>query len=170
MSRPATNDYPQYYDPYVKMVKGNTVEEIVKNHSEEIIHFFDSLPKEKENFAYAEGKWTLKQVLQHVIDTERVFVYRALRFARMDNTPLSAFDEDAYAKNDGVNNRNFDTLKSEFNLLRQSTNLFFSNLNDQQLSAVGTASNHSITANSLAFIAIGHILHHKKIIEERYLS
>ncbi len=170
MSRPQANDYAPHYAPYVQLTEGISVEEVIRNHSADISQFFESLPKEKEDFAYADGKWTLKQVLQHVTDTERVFIYRALRFARKDKTPLAGFEEDEYAKNDYSRERDFDSLKEEFRLLRKSTNLFFSTLNEDQLNAAGTASNHTITVNALAFIAIGHLLHHKKIIAERYLS
>lgn len=169
MNRPANNDYPQYYHPYVEMVKGDSVAQIIRNHSAEIIEFYTSLPLEKESFAYAEEKWTLKQVLQHVTDTERVFIYRALRFARTDNTPLASFDEDLYARNDFHDKREFDSLKKEFRLLKQSSDLFFESLTKDQLKNAGVASNHTITVNALAFIATGHLLHHKKIIAERYL-
>lgn len=169
MSRPEKSDYPQYYHPYVEMVKGDSIADIISNHSAEIIEFYTSLPYEKESFAYAEEKWTLKQVLQHVTDTERVFVYRALRFARADNTPLASFDEDYYARNDFHANREFDSLKEEFRLLKQSSDLFFRTLKEDQLQNDGLASNHRITVNALAFVATGHLLHHKKIIAERYL-
>jgi len=107
--------------------------------------------------------------LQHVIDAERVFAYRALRFSRKDATPLASFDENAYAQNANAKERTLQSLKDEFNALRHATDLLLQSFNAEQLNSKGIASNKSITVNALAFIIYGHLLHHKKLIEERYL-
>ncbi|HVX50402.1 MAG TPA: DinB family protein, partial [Chitinophagaceae bacterium] len=142
----------------------------VQNHAAEILAFYTSLPKDKKDHAYAEGKWTIIELLQHVIDAERVFTYRALRFARKDATPLAGFDENDYAANSMAGSRNFDELKEEFAALRKATDIFFSSLNEEQLQQGGTSNNRYITVNALAFITYGHLLHHINIIKERYLA
>ncbi|QEC66306.1 DinB family protein [Panacibacter ginsenosidivorans] len=169
MSRPAAADSAEFYHRYINYTQGDSVKEIIANHSKEIYDFYNSLPEEKVNYAYAEGKWTIKQLLQHVIDAERIFTYRALRIARKDKTPLPGFDENAYAENDGSVNRTSQSLKDEFNAVRTATDFLLNSFSETQLNERGTASDKSITANALCFIIYGHLLHHKLILEERYL-
>jgi uncharacterized damage-inducible protein DinB len=169
MSRPAVADSAEFYHRYINYTEGDSAKEIITNHSKGIHDFYNSLPEEKANFSYAEGKWTIKQLLQHIIDAERIFTYRALRIARKDKTPLPGFDENAYAENDSSSNRTLQSLKEEFNAVRASTDLLVHSFNDTQLNENGTASDKNITANALCFIIYGHLLHHKLIIEERYL-
>jgi len=169
MPRPAPQDAAAFYHGYINNAKGNTVQEVIASHSSEIHDFYNNLPEAKADYAYAPGKWTIKQVLQHIIDAERIFTYRALRIARKDTTPLPGFDENSYADNDGSKNRTFQSLKDELNAVRSATDMLFSNFSETQLSETGTASGKSITANALAFITYGHLLHHKNILEERYL-
>jgi uncharacterized damage-inducible protein DinB len=168
MARPAPTDAAEFYHGYISRAKGNSLAEVMSNHVEEIRDFYNRLPEEKADHAYAPGKWTLKELLQHVIDAERVFSYRALRFARKDATSLAAFDEKSYAKNAFTRERTFQSLKDEFNALRKATDIMLSTFNEEQLNATGTASNKSITVNAIGFIIYGHLLHHKAIIEERY--
>ncbi len=169
MARPLPDDSASFYHKYIGYAKGESLKEVIANHSEEIKQFYSSLPEAKENYAYAQGKWTVKDLLQHVIDAERVFVYRTLRIARKDQTALAGFDENEYAANSFVAERSFQSLKDEFVLLRNANDIMLSTLNDEQLSQPGTASNNHITANALGFITFGHLLHHKAVIEERYL-
>lgn len=169
MPRPAAIESAEFYHKYINYTQGDSVQAIIANHSKAIHDFYNSLPEEKADYAYAEGKWTIKQVLQHVIDAERIFTYRALRIARKDTTPLPGFDENAYADNDGSKNRTFQSLKEEFNALRTATDLLLANFSAEQLAETGTASGKSITTNALCFITYGHLLHHKAITEERYL-
>jgi uncharacterized damage-inducible protein DinB len=169
MARPAPQDAAKFYLGYINHAKGNSVTEIIKNHATEIKDFYSNLPEAKADHAYAEGKWTLKELLQHIIDAERVFAYRALRFARKDATPLASFDENAYAQNANTKERTLQSLKEEFNALRNSTDIMVLSFNEEQLNSKGTASNKSITVNAIAFVIYGHLLHHKKIIEEKYL-
>ena len=167
--RPTPQDSAEFYHRYINYTKGDSVKEIVANHSNEIHDFYNSLPEEKANYAYAEGKWAIKQLMQHIIDAERIFTYRALRIARKDPTPLPGFDENAYADNDGSSNRTLQSLKDEFNAARASTDFLLNSFSETQLNETGTASNKSITTNALCFITYGHLLHHKLILEERYL-
>lgn len=169
MSRPQTNEYASFYANYVALATGNNIAEVIANHSEKISNFYGNLPDSKADYAYDTGKWTIKDLMQHLIDAERVFVYRATRFARKDNQNLLGFSEDDYAANANTSNRTLQSLKDEFDALRISTNLFLQNLNTEQLQQIGKANNHPASVNAIAFIIFGHLLHHKNIIEERYL-
>lgn len=169
MNRPQTNEYASFYANYVALATGNNINEVITNHSQQLNDFYNNLPNSKANYAYATGKWTIKDLLQHLIDAERIFVYRATRFARKDNQNLLGFEENDYAANANASNRNLQSLKEELAALRVSTNLFLQTLNDEQLQQTGTANNHPISVNAIAFIVFGHLLHHKNIIEERYL-
>ena len=169
MARPAPQDAAEFYHGYINHAKGNSAAEVVANHAQDLEHFYHSLPDEKANHAYASDKWTLKELLQHVIDAERVFTYRALRFARKDTTPLCSFDENAYAQHSNASKRTFQSLKDEFISLRNATNIMFSTFDEEQLNSKGTVNNKTMTVNAIAFIVYGHLLHHKGIIEERYL-
>ena len=169
MARPQVGDYSNYAQVYINATADETVADLIANHSQIILNSINNLPESKGNFSYAEGKWTVKQVLQHMIDTERIFVYRALTFARKDIVVLPGFEQDDYAKNAPANNRSLTALKLEFNLLRQSTDLFLAGLTNEELQQNGIASNQNITVNAIAFIIFGHNLHHKKVFEEKYL-
>lgn len=168
MPRPQANECAPYYMKYINLAEGNTISEIVNKYAFDLQEFYNSLPDDKANYAYAENKWNLKQVLQHVTDAERVFAYRALRIARNDTTPLSSFDENAYVENGYSQQRALSSLKQEFNAVRAATDIFLLSLNDEQTMRIGTASNNPVSVNALAFIIYGHLLHHKNIFKERY--
>ena len=168
MPKPQPNECAPYYMKYINLVEGNSVREIVEKHAFDLQEFFNNLPDEKANYAYAPGKWSPKQVLQHLTDAERVFAYRALRISRNDATPLASFDENAYVENGFSLQRAFSSLKQEFNAVRAATDIFLLSLNDEQIVRMGTASNHPVSVNALAFIIYGHLLHHKNIFIERY--
>lgn len=170
MARPSSIDYAAWYAGYVNRTTGDNLTALIENYSAMINSFVENLPDEKENFAYADGKWTVKQVVQHLIDSERIFVYRALRFCRKDATPLSGFEENDYAANDFSEQRSFNSIKEEFFVLRKSTDLFITHLNEEQLQQSGEANNNAVTVNAICFIIFGHLLHHKAILEERYLK
>jgi len=169
MQRPLENEYASFYKNYIALATGNNINDVIVNHNNTISKFYSNLPEEKADYAYAEGKWTIKDLLQHLIDAERIFVYRATRFARKDNQSLLGFEENDYAQNANAITRTLQSLKEELSALRKSTNLFLENLNDDQLAQNGAANNNLITVNAIAFIIFGHLLHHKNIIEERYL-
>jgi uncharacterized damage-inducible protein DinB len=169
MPRPDPQDAAIFYHNYISLAQGSSVAEVMASHAEQLKKFYAALPEEKGDYAYAEGKWTIKELLQHLIDAERVFSYRALRIARKDATPLPSFDENVFAENSKAGKRSLQSLKDELNAVRASTDLLFSSLDDEQLSSTGTASNHSITVNAIGYIVFGHLLHHQRILEQRYL-
>lgn len=130
---------------------------------------YQNLSNEQENFAYAPKKWTLKQSLVHIIDTERIFAYRALRFGRADSTPLPGFEQDDYMANVPVLDIAMADILNEFIHVRQSTIALFQNLNATLLDFEGTGSNQTLTARAMGFALLGHAQHHLNIINERYL-
>lgn len=170
MPRPADGEFAPYFSKYINLVKGDTLQEIISNHAAKLLSFFINLPEDKADYSYAEGKWTVKEVLQHLIDAERIFAYRALRIARKDETPLAGFDENSFAANALSNERTLQSLKDEFNAVRNATDLLFLSFNDEQLQQGGIASNHPVKVNSIVYITFGHLIHHKNILQERYLA
>lgn len=128
------------------------------------------IPKKHFDYAYAEGKWTLREVIQHIVDTEKVFAFRALWFSRKDPSPLPGFDENSWAGTAQAGTRKWKDLVDEFFSTRQSTQLFFESLNDDQLRCTGTANNNLMNVGGLGFMCAGHVNHHINIIRERYIS
>lgn len=169
MPRPATGTYPAYYETYISRVDAETATEAVEKYSNDIVKFWRNIPVEKEEYSYAEGKWTIKELVQHIIDAERVFAYRMLCIARKETISLPGFDENLYAANSNANARSWDDLLAELDCTRSSTNFLVLSLSEEQLQQQGIANGKPITANAIAYIVFGHILHHIRIVEERYL-
>ena len=170
MSIPQKQEYPPFYQPYIDVLESEPdLMESLEMSLELFEQVLYDIDDSKQTYRYAEGKWTIKELVQHMIDAERVFVYRALRFSRQDEKPLSGFDENAYVTNDNSNNRELNTLLDEFCLLRRSNILMFKDFNAKELHRAGTVEGLSISVRALAFICSGHVLHHLKIIQERYL-
>ena len=159
----------EFFQRYINVAKEDDVKNAIKKNSKDFKKLLAVIPRKKINYAYAEGKWTIKDLLQHIIDAERVFTYRALRFARKDASPLEGFDEYSWAANAQVNKRKWKELVNEFESLRESTELLFESFSEDQLLSAGTASGHGINVTALGFIIAGHTKHHMNIIEERYL-
>ena len=143
--------------------------EAIEAHIQETPAFLQSIPAEKWDYAYAPGKWTIKEVVQHLIDAERVFAYRALRFSRKDLTPLPGFDENMFAANARVNHRSPEVLIEELKTLASSSLQFFKSLEPDQIEFTGISNGNSISVNAIGFIIAGHVRHHINIIKERYL-
>ena len=136
---------------------------------EESLAFFRGISEEKSLHRYAPGKWSVKEVIGHLIDTERIFAYRALRFARNDQTPLAGFDENSYAANSGFGSRALADLAEEFECVRSSNIYLFKHLDDEAWSRRGVSNQNEISVRALAWITAGHELHHREIIRSRYL-
>jgi hypothetical protein len=169
MTKPHPNDYPPFYETYIKLVSDNPIKSVFAHSFEEFKKFVDEIPETKENFKYELNKWTTKQVLQHIIDTERIFNFRALCFARGENQSIPGFDENGYAFFADVDNRNLNELKEELIVVRNSTILLFESFNITMLQRKGIANNAEISVNALGFCIVGHSLHHFNILKERYL-
>ncbi|HEV8079892.1 MAG TPA: DinB family protein [Chitinophagaceae bacterium] len=168
MPKPNINDYPEYFGKYINQVSEEDLSEAFRNQFPKIESFLLSISEEKAGFAYAPGKWTLKELLQHTIDTERIFNYRALCFARKETASLPSFDENLYAENSNANKRSWKSLSSEFINVRRSTEDLFNSFSDGVLQQKGSANNNNTSVLSLGFILIGHVYHHIKVVEERY--
>ncbi|MBV9986471.1 MAG: DinB family protein [Chitinophagaceae bacterium] len=169
MSKPKPTDFPEYFGRYISLVDADSLQAAVKTYSSSLDTFYSGLPEAKADYAYAPGKWTVKEVLQHMIDAERVFTYRILRISRKDKTPLASFDENVFAEHSHADQRSLASLKEEFAAVRKSTDLLIASLDEEQLAEQGIASNNPVTANAIGYIIFGHLLHHKKVLEERYL-
>lgn len=169
MARPQASEFPPYFSRYIARVEADSVAAAVARYAASMHDFYTQLPEEKADYRYAEGKWTMKELLQHVIDAERIFSYRVLRIARKDKTPLASFDEDSYVLSSNAHARTFASLKEEFQAVRKATDLLLLSLSEEQLAEQGIASDLPVTANAIGFILFGHLLHHKAVLEERYL-
>lgn len=160
---------PSYYQHYFNLVKEDNLHEALLNSKATTLQMLAGISAEKENHAYAENKWTVKQVLNHIIDTERIFSYRALRFSRKDATPLQGFDENSYAQNAVLTHLPISSLIEEFEAVRTATILQFNNLSNDALDLEGEANQVVFTPRILGFIIAGHNIHHCNILQERYL-
>ena len=170
MTNLSRNEYPVYYTPYIDILdKEAGLLEQLETSLELFEQILYEVKEEKFEYRYMEGKWTIKELVQHLIDVERVFVYRALRFSRKDETSLMGFDENAYVTNYAINQRNYHTLLDEFCLLRRSTILMFQDFDTTMLDLQGDVEGNKISVRALGFICAGHVLHHLKIIQERSL-
>ena len=165
------NEYAAYYAMYINPIEknGNSIIENLKDSQTKFEELFRQLSVDKQDFAYAEGKWTTKELIQHIIDTERVFCYRALCFARNDKTPLPGFDQDLFVSNDNANDRNFIDLLDEMNTLRNSTIQLYKSFTEEALQRIGNASGNDMSVRALGYLFSGHQLHHLKVFKERYL-
>lgn len=160
----------EYYHKYINLVIEDDLQTAFKKHQTVLASFLKEIPKKKWNYRYAEGKWSIKEVVQHIIDAERVFSYRALCFARKDQTPLPSFDENIFAANSKADERSKKDLIRELKTVQESSALLFSSFDEEQLEQTGIASGKSTYVKGIAYILLGHALHHKKILEDRYLS
>jgi hypothetical protein len=170
MNRPTPDEYNPAYANYINLVAEEEIISLMETQLEDTIIFLKNIPEEKYNFRYAEGKWTLKEVLGHIIDNEIIFSYRALRIARNDKTPLPGYEQDDYVKFSEFKNSKFGDLINHFYHLREANIFLFKGFNNDVLLRTGTANNSKISVRAIAYIIVGHVIHHVKIIKERYLK
>lgn len=169
MARPSAGEYGSFYQTYINYTTADSIQGLIDQHAEQILQGVQSIPADKAAYAYAPGKWTIKQMLQHMLDTERIFVYRLIWIARGDKRPLQGFDENAFADAAPASHRSLADLVEEFTQLRKSTDLLLQNLQDTELQQISEASGFPISVNALCYIIYGHNLHHLRILSERYL-
>src|SRR5947208_1638647 len=146
MNRPNTNEYDPYYNAYISLVEGDNVIPVLRDQPDELFALFDKVPPEKGTYAYADGKWTTKEVLSHLIDGERIFAYRILRISRGDKTPIEGFEQDGYIENSHANDRPIPELLDEFSMQRESNMIMIENLTDDDSIRIGTANEKQISA------------------------
>ena len=169
MNRPETAEFAPYYNTYVSLIEGDNVLPVLEAQPRELRAIFLDMPEEKGTFTYESGKWTIKELLSHIIDGERIFAYRILRVSRGDTTPIEGFEQDDYIATSNANNRTFADLLDEFELNRRGNILMVNNIDDEASRRMGTASDEPISVRALAYIAAGHVTHHLRILNERYL-
>lgn len=167
--RPNKNDHIAYFERYINLVPENDILPALKNSHQEVLEFIKSIPKNKSEHKYAPEKWTVKQVINHINDTERIFSYRALRFSRGDAQLLPSFDENLYAANADLSKTDLDLLAQEFDTIRKATILQFQQLSDKELLLKGKAASGENNVLSIGYTICGHAAHHKNILKERYL-
>ncbi len=163
------NEYSKFNATYIKALDNVNLIEELEICLHDFIKFVQNIPMDKFDYRYAEGKWTIKDIIQHIIDAERIFSYRALRISRNDQTPLPGFEENDYVENTDANSRSIQELLTEMAAVRHSTLLLFKSFTEKQLQLIGTVSNHSISVRAIGFLTIGHQKHHQKVFQERYL-
>jgi uncharacterized damage-inducible protein DinB len=168
MNRPEAGEYAEFYANYISKVPGTDVLGILESERLHMAQLFSGRTERDANFRYAPGKWTVKEVLGHITDCERIFTYRALRIARGDQTPLPSFEQDDFVKNGGFAARTLADLAEEFGAVRSASVALFRSFNDEAWSRSGVASQKQVTARAMGFITAGHQVHHRMILEELY--
>lgn len=169
MPRPDLKRVPKFFERYVSKVEGDDLMQALTSQTKNMFQFLGSIPESKYDFAYADGKWTLKELVQHMVDAERVFSYRALTFARKDKNELPGFEENDWAIASNAASRNWNDMMEEFKAVRKATEYLFASFNEDQLDSTGTVNKNSIYVLALGFITVGHCNHHVGILKERYL-
>jgi len=168
MKRPEQTEYAEFYRGYVSEVPGSDVLGVLEAQRVQMLRLFAARSERDGSFRYAPGKWTVKEVLGHVNDAERIFAYRALRIARGDQTPLAAFEQEAFVRNGGFSERTLADLAEEFGSVRNASVSLFRSFGEDAWARRGVASEKEVTVRALAFITAGHQIHHRSILEERY--
>ncbi|MCS7054265.1 MAG: DinB family protein [Ignavibacterium sp.] len=167
--KPQKGDYPEYAQKYLDLVDDDDIISLLEKTNDELNILLDNIPEEKGDYYYSEGKWTLKQVIGHLLDTDRIFAYRLLAIARGENQPLPSFDQDLYVVNGKFNSRTLRDLIDEYKLLRESNLALIKSLEKSHYQNRGIAAGNSVTVLGIMFMIAGHQKHHINIIKEKYL-
>jgi uncharacterized damage-inducible protein DinB len=167
-TRPGAGEYAAIHEKYISLIQGEEIVAVLGAHLRQTIAIFSGRSEREGDFRYAPEKWSVKQVLGHVADAERIFVYRALRIARGDQTPLPGFEQDSYVAEARAGERKLADIAEEFTDVRRASISFFSSLDGEAWQRRGVASGHEVTVRALAYITAGHELHHRRVLEERY--
>ena len=169
ITRPLESDIPSYYLNYTKLAGGNDLLKTLEESKSITLELLKNIPASKEDYAYAAGKWSIKQVMSHIIDSERVFAYRALRFSRKDPAMLPGFDENDYAENSNASGRDLSDIGDEYSAVRDSTLQLYRYMTTDMLDFKGVANEVSVTARAIGWIIAGHNVHHCNVIREKYI-
>src|SRR5215470_5620994 len=170
LSRPQPGEYAPYYDRYISLVQGNDILAALDEQRRQMLLLLSGRSEEEGNFRYASDKWSLKEVVGHLNDSERVFAYRALRIARNDSTPMEGFEQDDYVKFGPFGRRSLEDLIEDYIGVRRATLTLFRNLDDEAWTRRGVANKNEVTVRALAYTIAGHELHHRRILQEKYLN
>ncbi len=169
IQRPLASEYPEYYLPYVRLVPEGDLLSILNNHLAETVALLEGITEEDGHFRYASGKWSIKEVLGHMTDTERIMSYRLMRIGRGDQTPLAGFDENDYIQGSDFNRLPMKNILEDLTATRNATLTLIKNMPEEAWARKGVANNQEQTTRAIAYIIAGHAMHHLKIINERYL-
>jgi uncharacterized damage-inducible protein DinB len=169
LPRPLASEYPEYYQPYVSLVPEDNLLTLLKGNLVKTIELFESLSEDDGLFRYAENKWSIKEVLGHMADTERIMSYRLLRVGRGDQTALAGFNENDYVQSSQINKLPIKSILEDFIATRKATLTLFQNMPEESWANIGFANNTEVTARAIGYIIAGHALHHFNIIRDRYL-
>lgn len=169
-TKPAADEYAPYYERYIGLVPEGDIIATLRGQMDDTLNLLAGLTDEQANHRYAPDKWSIKEVIGHIIDGERVFAYRALRFARNDKTPLPGFEQDDYVKNGSFDNRRLSDLAKEYEHVRSATIDLFDQLSAEAWERRGTANDSEASVRAIAWSIGGHELHHKGVIREKYLQ
>jgi uncharacterized damage-inducible protein DinB len=161
---------PSFYHKYISLVTESDLSKAFINHQKQLITELEEIPEEIWDYRYAEGKWSIRELVQHVIDAERIFCYRALRFARKDKTELPGFDEELFAASAEADRRSKADLLEELGTVQRSSAALFRSFSEEQLNQTGTANGSSIYVSAIGHIIVGHPRHHLNVLKERYLQ
>jgi hypothetical protein len=167
--KPDETEYLPYYGKYISLVPDVEILSQMSKQAEDTLALLHSIPESQGGFRYAPGKWSIRELVGHLIDTERIFAYRALRFSRNDRTPLTGYEQDDYVLNASFNDYPLNDLAAEFESVRRSTVFLFKHLNEQAWTRRGIANESEASVRALAYIIAGHELHHMQILRDRYL-
>ena len=170
INRPDATEYAPYYERYVSLVPGGDILASLGRQLDETLLLLGSISEERAGFRYAPGKWSIKELVGHLIDTERIFAYRALCFARGDKTPLPGYDQNDYVRGASFDEYSLNDLASEFAHVRRANLSLFKHLDGEALKRKGTASDNEMSVRALAYIIAGHELHHMNVLRSRYLQ
>src|SRR6185369_4892781 len=170
MLKPETSEYNPYYEKYISLIEEGELLNALERQPSELRSLLNGLDEEKGKYAYADGKWSIKEVLSHLIDGERIFSYRVLRISRGDETPIEGFEQDGYIENSHANERSFEDLLEELSLQRNANLRMLKNLREDGWKGRGTASQSPVSVRALGFIMAGHVRHHINILKAQYLA
>lgn len=167
---PGASEYAAYYGKYISLVGGHDILATLEDQPRETLALLSTLNEEQGNYRYAPDKWSIKEMLGHVIDAERIFAYRALRFARNDRTPLASFEQDGYVRSADFGDRRLADLIEEFVCVRRATVWLFRPMRAEDWMRQGIASDNPVSVRAIAYIVAGHELHHRRVLQEKYLG
>jgi hypothetical protein len=169
INKPLLGEFAPYFQKYTDLVPNETVLQTLADQLNEAMLIYKGMEESKINYRYAEGKWSIKELIIHILDTERIFVYRALRIARKDQTPLPGFEQDDYINHTNWEHYLFESVVNEYEIVRKHTLLFFNHMTEEMLQQTGISSENKLSVRAIPFILAGHERHHLNKIKSRYL-
>lgn len=168
MSRPESGTFSPFMEKYIQLANGSSITELIASHHQRLLDFYASIPEAKADYQYAPDKWTVKEVLSHVIDTDTVFAYRALVISRGEQQTLPGFDQDQFTENAEADQQSLAVLKEIFQTQRNYIKLLVSSFSNKQLARIGNVADYKLSVNAVSYALFGHALHHMQILKERY--